>query len=104
MLGRAVASCFEDRIESSEDLLALAVAQVDPGVVRGLLGVELLGRGGTAYAVCLETGEGGGPVGRICLDEAVDGVEASGPGGLKDFDFWILEMSPVSACFLLRKR
>jgi hypothetical protein len=104
VLGFGDWSCFEDNIDSSEDLLEPAAAHEVPGKVRELLGVEDLGRGGTAYAVCLEIGVGGAPVGRACLDVAPAAVVAMGPGGLKDFDFWILEMNPALPFFLFRKR
>jgi len=60
-------------------LTVFAVADIEGAVPREppLEGVELLGRGGTAYAVWRETWPGGGPVGIILPwgeDERVPGV------------------------------
>jgi hypothetical protein len=64
------------------------VDQVKFGVDLGLLGVELLANGGTAYTVCFDPVDGGAPVGSICLEGDAVGVpvESSEPG-LNDFDF-----------------
>jgi hypothetical protein len=104
VFGLAVMSCFGDRIDSSEDLVVPADAQVVPDVLREPLGAGLFGSGGTAYTVCLDTGAGGAPVGRLCFDAKAEAVVANGPGGLKDFDFWILPIRPLSPCFRFRKR
>ena len=80
------ASCFWAGNESVEDLEP--VDHVKFGVDLGLLGVELLGNGGTAYTVCFDPVDGGAPVGRICREGDAVGVpvESSEPG-LNDFDF-----------------
>lgn len=104
VLGFGADSCLGDRIDSRDDLVVPAEAQVVLDGLRELLGVELFGSGGTAYTVCLDTGAGGAPVGRLCFDAAAWEVEARGPDGLKDFDFWILPMRPASPCFRLRNR
>jgi hypothetical protein len=102
ILDLGAVSCFEDRIESRDDL-AETEAQVDPGMLRVPPEVEVFGSGGTAYAVCFETGDGGAPVGTLCFDGVAAAVDDSGPTGLKFFDFWILPIRP-SPFFRLRKR
>jgi hypothetical protein len=104
VLDLGVVSCLEESIDSREDLVVPADAHVVPEVLRELLGDELFGSEGTAYTVCFETGAGGAPVGRLGLVMEDEPVDANGPEGLKDFDFWILPIRPLSPCFLFRKR
>jgi len=97
------ASCLGEGTNDGAGLLA--AAHEAPGRVFELLGLELLGSGGTAYTVCLDTCDGGAPVGRADLTaDAVDGEVESGPTGLNDFDFWILLTSELSECRFLRNR
>ena len=53
MPGLLGVSCFREEVGNGAGLLA--AAQEVPGTVLELLGLELLGSGGTAYTVCFDT-------------------------------------------------